>query len=301
MTFIDLLDQLEIPFKDKGHEHCRPGWVQLDCPYCSPGWEHWRLGYNIRYGYLNCWTCGGKRIVDTLCELAPKLSPGEAHRLLKKVDEVDELSPREHRTRPGRLQLPKSVVDLTPQDARKHWSYLRQRFPHHDVMDIIKLWNVQAIRQTTQYSWRLFIPITIAGEVVSWTTRSISDRPQKRYINAPGDHEKVSAKSVLYGADRAGPGIVICEGPLDAWAIGPGGTAIMGLTYSQAQIEQMARHPFRVIWFDGERAAQRRARKLADDLSQFEGETSVLTFSEKVKDAASADRETLDCVRRLLH
>src|SRR5690554_4268731 len=61
-----LLQRLAIPFVEEGHEHCRPGWLQLDCPYCSPGWKHWRLGYNLRAGYLNCWLCGKKSLPEVL-------------------------------------------------------------------------------------------------------------------------------------------------------------------------------------------------------------------------------------------
>ena len=51
-----LLRQLGIPFLTSGNHHCRPGWLQLQCPFC--GSRAWHLGYNLRWGYLNCYRCG---------------------------------------------------------------------------------------------------------------------------------------------------------------------------------------------------------------------------------------------------
>ena len=59
MNIIQLFEDYKIPYFTEGYKYCRPGWVNIDCPFCigSPG-PH--LGYNLSGNYFNCWRCGGK-------------------------------------------------------------------------------------------------------------------------------------------------------------------------------------------------------------------------------------------------
>jgi len=289
MTFTDLLTHYGIPFKSEGHEHCRPGWIQMDCPDCGQH-EHWRLGYNIHYGYAHCWTCGGKWIVDVLQKLTNK-SHRDIQRDLKEIAYEGHLDTGAYQfTKRGTYKEPPGNESIL---ADVHKKYLHGR--GFDPIETQIVWGVQGIRTATRLAWRLFIPITNAGIRVSWTTRAITDTTKRRYINARAEEEAQSAKEILYGADKARHGITIHEGPLDAWAIGIGGTAVMGLNVSPAQIEMMVRFPLRIIWFDNNPEAQRRASWLWDQLECFEGKT--MNFRSDEKDAA----ETLLKKPRVLH
>jgi DNA primase len=97
-----------------------------------------------------------------------------------------------------------------------------------------------------------------------------------RYINANPREEAVPAKDLLFGQDLARHAIVVVEGPFDAFRIGPGAVATMGLSYSREQLFKMSQYPVRVICFDQEDKAQQRARGLANDLLPFPGKTSVV-------------------------
>jgi hypothetical protein len=70
-----------IPFVTEGHKHSRPGWVQVECPFCSgnPGYH---LGHNEKDDFFNCWRCewhGHVEVVKTLL----KCSTGQALDLIK--------------------------------------------------------------------------------------------------------------------------------------------------------------------------------------------------------------------------
>jgi DNA primase len=132
---------------------------------------------------------------------------------------------------------------------------------------------------------------------VSWTTRSISysDRVT-RYVSAALDEEKIFHKELLYGEDFARHAVIVNEGILDAWRIGPGAVATFGSGYSQEQLERIAKYPTRAICFDNEPEAQKRARKLSNDLSALPGETYNVLLDKK--DAADESKENIKRLRQ---
>ena len=158
-------------------------------------------------------------------------------------------------------------------------------------------WGVMATGPHGRLAWRLWIPIHVNGQVVSWTTRAIGDHVRPRYVSASPEEEIVSHKSVLYGEDLAGPTIVIVEGPLDVWAIGPGAVGVLGLQVTPEQINRMGRYPLRVLCFDNEPAAQRRASRLADLLASFPGDTDIDRL-ETGDDPADAEKEEIEELRK---
>ena len=72
--------------------------------------------------------------------------------------------------------------------------------------------------------------------------------------------------------------------------------ATLGLGYTQAQVNRMVNYKTRVICFDNEKKAQKRASKLCNDLSVYPGETFNVKLSGK--DAASSPIKEIKEVRR---
>jgi DNA primase len=159
-----------------------------------------------------------------------------------------------------------------------------------------RLWNAQGIGMSSQLPWRIFIPIELNGEMVSWTTRSINDYGL-RYISAKLTQESFPHKHLLYGEDYARHTVIIHEGPLDVWTVGPGAVGTLGTSYTRAQVVRMSKYLRRVVCFDNEPEAQRRARKLCDDLEPFEGETHNVILD--AKDANTASAKEIRRLRRL--
>ncbi len=108
----------------------------------------------------------------------------------------------------------------------------------------------------------------------------------------------MSPKDLLYGADFASHTIIVVEGPTDVWRIGPGAVGVMGLQYSQKQVALIADYPTRFICFDDEPSAQRRAFKLASELREFPGQTSILAVTSS--DPGSASDEQISELRELV-
>lgn len=250
-------------FLEEGNKHCRPGWAQLDCPFCGRGSQRFHLGFNLSKGYLHCWKCGPHRMAETLAELL-EIDLRKAKGMLRGVERVATKVVDRQR---GTLVLPKGIGELLP----AHRRYLKGRGFNPD--ELVRLWGVKGIGLASRLQWRLFIPINHQGETVSWTTRAIGEDAELRYVSASAEEEALDHKELLYGADHCRHACCLVEGPLTAWAGGHGFAATCGTGYKTAQLAAFAKYPVRGICFDAEDAAQRRARDVLEQMSVFPGET----------------------------
>jgi hypothetical protein len=297
MSITDLLNRHGIAHATEG-KHCRPGWVNMDCPFCGPGSGKLHLGFSLQHARFSCWKCGPHRLDETLAELTG-LETSVCGRLALALRsdlgtpgvDLDEVALAPAR---ARAVLPPGRADL----SRRHRDYLEAR--GFDPRAIAELWSVQGIKLSRQFMWRLFIPILHGGEIVSWTTRAIDDAVTQRYISAASDQEKIHHKHLLYGEWRAKRGhVAICvEGPTDVWRVGPGAVGTFGTSYTQQQVAQLAQFQVRAICFDSEPVAQSQARKLADTLSALPGRTLVIELD--APDPGSASAREIARLRRTI-
>lgn len=287
-SITELFDAHGVTYVGSEHHHVRPGWIGVDCPKCSPGWGKYRLGFEEATGRVNCWFCGA---VD-------------AYEVISLLCHIDFDAVGRHWRRPGRVFIPDQKIDLGRLTKPKgigdlqapHRRYLKSRGYRPD--EIARLWRVQGIGIAAKLMWRLFIPIfDDRGTEVSWTTRSIKDDAERRYISASAGEEAYPHKSLLYGAHLARHAAVIVEGPTDAWAIGPGCVATCGVGWEAEQLYRMAQFPVRAICFDRSPDALRRADRLCRELSTWPGQTDLIEL-ESGDDPATADPEERAEIRR---
>lgn len=285
MQIVDLLQKHGIPYREAGsHHHVTRGWLGIDCPFCSPNAGRFRMGYNLAGAFFSCWTCGSHSAWMTLQQLLP-LPNGQVYEVMKSLDREIILEDRPT----GKLKLPPGITAL----AEQHKSYLTGR--GFDPDELVRLWHLQGTKSDSTHPWRIVIPIYSRGMVVSWTTRAVRDDVDKRYKAAPAACEAISAKTLLYGEDHARNAVVVCEGPADVWRIGPGAVATLGVSYTNEQVTRMSRYPVRVVCFDREPQAQRRANALCRELECFPGSTYNVVLS--AKDPGSAGRREVGELR----
>jgi hypothetical protein len=264
MNLEEVLKELEIDFKRHGeHHHTSAGWVNIDCPYCSPDWKKYRLGIHLNTHVCNCHACGRHRLWETLAEITGLNSS----KISKYMRDVEREVPVEKKPR-GKLVLPKGLGPL----MKPHNDYLKKA-RKFNTDKLVKLWEVKGIMFHATLSWRVFIPIFYLGTMVSYTTRTIRDDIDRRYISADPEHEAISHKELLYGEDYCRSTVVVCEGPTDVWRIGPGAVCTFGTTFTGAQVEKISKYPRRVICFDDESESQRQANELCSALEVLSGET----------------------------
>lgn len=266
MTTEELLKQLHVPRAPADHHHSRPGWWQTDCPYCSPQSQRFRLGINLRGGFASCWLCRAVPLTPTLVRLTGR-EASEVRRLTAELDR-DRGQPLDRRVLTGELKLPQNRGPL----KKIHRRFLRGR--GFDPKEVANDWGVQGIGPLGgRYSWRLFIPVHLGTQVVSWTTRAVTEGAPRRYDAAPEDSESYPAKRLLYGEHKCGHAVMVVEGPLDVWAVGAGSVCTMGAAVGREQLLRLSKFPVRYICLDAEADAQRVARWLVRELSAFDGET----------------------------
>lgn len=288
MNLTEILREHRVQFMEGGsHRHVRLGWLGLDCPWCgsSPGRYH--LGVHLQTQSVVCWRCGRHGLAESLSRISGD-PVGTWSRRLKGLERPDRYKEIEL-VHQGKLQLPQKVGDLLP----AHIQYLKKR--GFVVDELSKLWKIRGIGLSITAPWSIFIPIIYRGRVVSWTTRQIRDGGQ-RYVSAKPHQEAISHKTLLYGADYCFSTVLVTEGCPDCWAGGPGTVGVFGINVTRAQRRAIARYPNRVICFDNEVEAQKRARRLAEDLSVLPGRTSVVQID--AKDLGSAPRKEIQKLRR---
>lgn len=286
MTFLEFLTEYNIPHLHGGeHHHARAGWTQLDCPFCSPGSGRFRMGYCLAGGFCNCWTCGWHPAVGSLVELTGLPYGRVLEQLDRDYDWEHEESERKS------LRLPEGLGDL----LGVHQDYLRNR--GFNPKEITRLWGVQGIGLAKRLAWRLFIPITKRGAMVSWTTRAVSGSGL-RYVSAKPAEESTNHKHCLYGADLARHAVVVVEGPTDAWRVGPGAVATFGTSYTSKQVALISQYPVRVVCYDSDPYAQIQARKLCRALEAFPGSTRRVELN--AKDPGEASESEIKELRSFL-
>jgi len=69
-TIRDILEAEGVPHAGADHKHGRPGWVQVDCPWCGvAGAGRYHLGISLSTGASACWRCGRHDTAKTLAML----------------------------------------------------------------------------------------------------------------------------------------------------------------------------------------------------------------------------------------
>lgn len=285
-SIADFLRGQGIPFREGGqHKHVRPGWVGVDCPRCGPGSGKFHAGICVDLSRAVCWRCGRLRVFDLLGQLCgltwyevrELVQPGAVPSALPVVR--------------GKVKVPRGLHTLT----KPYRQYLKGR--GFDPTVIEDLWGVRGTGNIGRLAWRLWIPIyDPTGQCVSWTTRAIGET-DARYISASPDEESVNLKTLLYGEHLAEQAVIVVEGPVDVWAIGPGGVAILGLQTTPEQLARIGSHPVRAICCDSEPAAQRRAERIAATVRQYPGETYIVEL-ETGKDVAAAEPEEIEELKK---
>jgi hypothetical protein len=255
-----------VPAAPRGSKHHREGWINTHCPFCA-GSRDYHLGYNLAGNYFYCWRCGWKTQETALAGLLD-ISERKARALIGAYKTRQTLSDRAGATispRPISTYLPKGSKPF----SGTHTRYLSNR--GFDPDELVEMWGLKATDHTAEsgWKWRIVIPIYFERELVSYTTRSIGNKPDK-YRACPKQQEKIHHKNILYGWDGpiggthvVGPTAIVVEGPADVWRVGPGAVAIFGDQVSPAQVALLKNFRRLFVMLDGDEAGKVAGEKLA--------------------------------------
>lgn len=267
MNIIQLYKDFNVPFATEGHKHCREGWVNTTCPFCTgnPGMH---LGYNMADDFYVCWRCGWKATHKALALLI-HVSEKEAKEIARKYGGKSHVkSTVTVRIGQKKFRLPPSTAPMND----RHKRYLTKRKFDPEVIE--KIWDVQgtgpiSLMDGISFSHRLVIPIYWENRIVSFQTRDITAKHSLRYITCPEQREIIKHKHIFYQAipTKDSDACICVEGVTDAWRFGYGAIATFGIKYTKYQVREISKRFKKVfVVFDDDPQAIKQSEKLTAEL-----------------------------------
>jgi hypothetical protein len=293
-----LLQDHAIPFTTTG-KNSSPGWINTQCCFCPDHSDH--LGFNLAKEYVVCRKCGYHPLDATIAALL-SLPVQEARRLIRqyRTGRPTRVEPIITPVRPDLVKLPGKPLVIPPQFCATMpakapimaggyivpppLKYLQKRgFTGDHLNQLIDTYQLRDGGVVGPYSHRIIAPVYFDGNLVSYQGRDYTGKSPLKYKACPKAEEVREHKHCLYGMDLVkGDTVVVVEGVVDAWKLGPGAVATFGTSFTWPQVRLLVeRWGKRVILFD--RDAKEQAYKLANALSGFHGETTI-AFLDDLKD-----------------
>jgi DNA primase len=281
MDILQLYQDHGIPHQTEGHKHCRPGWVNTPCPFCT-GNEGLHLGATLDGKLFRCWRCG-IHFPDKVIAKLLGVSFTEAKKVI--IDYAGFSAPSKEVTgikiRTKAHKLPSNTKPLT--DSHKRYLVLRDFSP--PVLE--KEWNListgpVSLLDKVNYKHRIIAPIYWEGKQVTFQARDVTNKHPIKYLACPKDRELIHHKHILYRHPDSTGDVGICvEGITDVWRLGRNSFGVFGIEYTPQQVRLISSLYKKVIvFFDSEPQAIKKAKQLAGDLSFRGVETCIHILTE---------------------
>ena len=294
MNIIQLYKDFNVPFATEGHKHCREGWVNTTCPFCTgnPGMH---LGYNMADNYYVCWRCGWKATHKALA-LLTHVSEKEAKEIARKYGGKSHVkSTVTVKVGQKKFRLPPSTAPMND----RHKRYLTKRKFDPEVIE--KIWDVQgtgpiSLMDGISFSHRLVIPIYWENRIVSFQTRDITAKHSLRYITCPEQREIIKHKHIFYQAipTKDSDACICVEGVTDAWRFGYGAIATFGIKYTKYQVREISKRFKKVFMvFDDDPQAIKQSEKLTAELILRGVDAYSIKIQDDPDDMAQTDADAL--------
>jgi DNA primase len=288
-----------IPFKEAGR-NVQKGWIGIQCPFCDDHSTH--LGISLESRGINCWRCTAKGSVLKLVMKLEHCSMEKAVALMLNFAHID--SSVDVRSL-GLLSLPKraelsNVADLYKEAQDKllpiHQQFLESR--NLDAEYIFKKYKLKSVDHKGKYKFRLIIPFYENRQVVTFTTRDVTNRTNDRYIHCPEALSIIPPKQTLYNVENAKDTALVVEGPTDVWRIGDGAVATSGDKWTLKQALMLTKFHRVFILFDPEPVAQENAEALACKIAYSMKGKEVQVLSLDSGDPGSMAEDDVRSLRR---
>jgi hypothetical protein len=295
LDITSLLQDHAIPYTTTG-KNSSPGWINTRCCFCTDHSDH--LGFNLGKEIANCRKCGWHPLDATIAALLGT-NVQDARSLIRqyRTGAPVRVEPTPDLVRPNRVVLPGKPLAIPPQFCATMpkrgpkmaggyimpppLKYLVKRgFTGDHLKQLIDTYQLRDGGVVGPYSHRIIAPVYFDGNLVAYQGRDYTGKATEKYKACPNAEAIRPVKDCLYGMDLAkGDTVVVVEGIVDMWKLGPGSVATFGTAFTLAQVRLLVeRWGRRVILFD--RDAKEQADKLANALSGFPGETVMATLDD---------------------
>lgn len=268
------LDLIGVPWSPPGSPNVGKEWIGIQCIYCTDHHNH--LGIQPAKERFHCWLCGRSgSLADLLCDLGA-MSMGEALALLREWRSGTHLEMEGTRGENGRPWNSDLLAWCRKELSPFQRTYLKKRRFNPDHLQSI--WGILGGQISGPWQHRIIIPVTLNGKAVTWIGMDATGKRKPKYKAAPARDSIMPSSKLVYGADMSGRNVLVVEGPTDAWRMGPGTIAMLGMTPTTDKICALLRLKADryYIMLDGETQAQKHAREIAGCLKKAGKEASVI-------------------------
>ena len=268
LDILKLFDFYHIEYTEHG-KNVGSGWVGLKvCPICGITGNH--LGINIQSEYWHCWGCGGKGNPVNLIKEILKININETLEIIKKFyNGALEFNIKETG---DKVILPSNVTEL----CQSGGDYLKSRGfnpiyirDKYQVQQTGMSSKVSLGEITSDFSYRIIIPIWMNRKLVSYTGRDYTGLREPKYKHSFIEACIIPPSSCIYGIDFVKDKAIIVEGPTDVWRMGDGTISLQGIQWTREQLVYLSEKNLKkaVVLYDS--GKEEEATKLANILTGF--------------------------------
>jgi hypothetical protein len=272
---VDILAMLQengVEVLTSGHKHCRSGWANMACPFCTgnPGYH---LGVTLdKPHHFVCWRCGSKPYYLALSKVL-KCSIDKAKEINRAY--LGTVSKSPERKRAIRTKAHKLPTDTGPMEQRHH-RYLQKRGFDSEFLE--HEWQLLGTgpcskQDFASYAHRILAPIFWEGKQVSFQARDITNKSDTKYKACAIDRELIHHKHILYCHPELdwNEVVIVVEGITDAWRLGRQAAATFGIAFTPEQVRALSQKLKKggrraVVLFDDDPQAITQADKLVAEL-----------------------------------
>ena len=277
---IRYLESKEIEYKTSG-KNVTKNWIEINCPFCGND-PSFHCGISPQK-LFNCYICSEKGDIIKLVKQIENCSWHKAKDIVVQFSEDLTVDLKKDNIRYSskidHLNLPKISSSLP---CLIHKNYLIKR--NFDPDYLTKKYKLRFYYNIGEWKFRIIIPFFLDNKLVTWTARDVSGKAEIKYKHLDNEKSIIPVKKMLYNIDSISEGdsIIIVEGITDVWRLGEPAIATMGIQYTQEQVEMiLKKNPKKIIvLFDAEQKAITQANKLANQLSLFISDVSIIELDE---------------------
>lgn len=283
-----LLDELKVDYKESGKNVSR-GWLGISCPFCEDHSYH--CGVHLESKNFTCWICGKKGSLPKLVKQITNLEWRAVFSLINaSVSSINILGRSDYTNRSSHsLVMPLGVKNGI---SRKIKSYLFERGLEPDYLE--SKYKLMHGLQFGDFKFRLVIPIFRNFELVSFTSRDVTNKSELRYKNLPVSKSIIPVRDCVYNIDNVSDICVITEGVFDAWTADPYGVALFGVNYTANQLYQIYLKKFNKVIVCLDPKEKTKAKKLAMDLASFVPDVKLVQIQSGKDPNDAAPSEIID-------
>lgn len=268
-----------------------PGWIGVQCPFCDDKSNHG--GIHIKTGKYSCWNCKENDIVKYIQVITGK-SFAEALQIKKEYSGgVTHSIGIKRKSNVIKIELPGDILDTM------HKNYLKKRGFDPDYLQ--RKYHILGTGITGYWRYRLIIPIYHNGQLVSFTSRDITDKQENRYQTLSVEKSIMNPKHTLYGLSYCQNKDRICvvEGPFDVWRMGDGFCSSFGTKITEYQVRLLLDYKHIIFMFDPEMDAYKTSKDIAENIASHGNMVEIINTENK-KDPADCDDVEAGVIRKEL-